>query len=149
MTHLSLRGSGEAFFAACESALGARPPTAPNAVTVSGARSMLWLGPDEWLLIGAEAAPLRAALAGIHSAVVDVTSSRKALVVSGSRAEEILSKAATLDFTLRAFPVGSCAQTNIARTQGIIHRVGAEEFVIYVRTSFAPYLRAWLDDAAC
>jgi sarcosine oxidase subunit gamma len=148
MTHLSLRGSGEAFFAACESALGARPPTAPNTVTVSATQTMLWLGPDEWLVIGAQAEPLRAALAGNHSAVVDVTSSRKALAVSGSRAEEIMSRAATLDFSLQAFPVGSCAQTNIARTQGIIHRVGAEEFVIYVRSSFAPYLRAWLDDAA-
>jgi len=61
---------------------------------------------------------------------------------------EILSKAATLDFSLGAFPIGSCAQTNIARTQGIIWRRAAQEFVIYVRSSFAAYLRAWLDDAA-
>ena len=149
MTHLSLRGSGEAFLAACESALGFRPPTVPNTVAFSGGRAILWLGPDEWLLIDPNPLPdLRKALAGIHSAVVDVTSSRKALVVSGSRAEEIMSKAATLDFSLQAFPVGSCAQTNIARTQGIIHRVGAEEFVIYVRSSFAAYLAAWLEDAA-
>jgi len=148
MTHLSLRGSGAAFLAACESALGMRPPTAPNTVASSGGRSILWLGPDEWLVIGHEAGPLRAALAGIHSAVVDVTSSRKALTLSGQRAEEILAKAATLDFSLAAFPVGSCAQTNIARTQGIIWRHGAQEFAIYVRSSFAPYLRAWLDDAA-
>ena len=148
MTHLSLRGSGERFFAACEAALGTRPPTAPNTVASAGGKSVLWLGPDEWLVIGQEVAPLRAALAGIHSAVVDVTSSRKALVVSGDRAEEILSKAATLDFSLGAFPVGSCAQTNVARTQGIIWRRAAQEFVIYVRSSFAPYLRAWLDDAA-
>ena len=90
---------------------------------------------------------LRKVLADIHSAVVDVTSSRKALIVSGERAEEVMAKAATLDFGLAAFPVGSCAQTNIARTQGIIQRRGAQDFVIYVRTSFAPYLRAWLADA--
>jgi len=147
MTHLSLRGSGERFFVACESALGMRPPTEPNAVATAGDRSILWLGPDEWLVIGPGAEPLRAALAGIHSAVVDVTSSRKALTVSGGRAEEIMAKAATLDFSVAAFPIGSCAQTNIARTQGIIWRRGAEEFVLYVRSSFAPYLRAWLDDA--
>ena len=147
MMHLSLRGSGEQFLAACEAALGVRPPTAPNTVASAGGTAILWLGPDEWLVIGQEAAPLQAALAEIHSAVVDVTSSRKALVVSGARAEEILSKAATLDFSLGAFPVGSCAQTNIARTQGIIWRRAAQEFVIYVRSSFAPYLRAWLDDA--
>jgi sarcosine oxidase subunit gamma len=146
--HLSLRGSGERFFAACEATLGVQPPIAANTVASVGGTAILWLGPDEWLVIGPEAAPLRTALAGIHSAVVDVTSSRKSLVVSGERAEEILSKAATLDFSLGAFPVGSCAQTNIARTQGIIWRRAAQEFVIYVRSSFTPYLRAWLDDAA-
>jgi sarcosine oxidase, subunit gamma len=148
MTHLSLRGSGETFFAACESALGVRPPTEPNTVATAGALSVLWLGPDEWLVIGPEPAQLRTALAGIHSAVVDVTSSRKALTVSGEHAEEIMAKAATLDFSVAAFPTGSCAQTNIARTQGIIWRRGAKEFVLYVRSSLAPYLRDWLDDAA-
>lgn len=155
MTHLSLRGSGEAFFAACESVLGVRPPTAPNVVATAGERQILWLGPDEWLVVDSKIGSvpdfvldLRKALAGIHSAVVDVTSSRKALTVSGEHAEEIMAKAATLDFSVAAFPIGSCAQTNIARTQGIIWRRGAKEFVLYVRSSFAPYLRAWLDDAA-
>ena len=148
MTHLSLRGSGEAFLAACENALGVRPPVAANTVASAAGTSILWLGPDEWLLIGpVQVDDLKKALRGIHSAVVDVTSSRKALVVSGARSEEILSKAATLDFSLQDFPIGSCAQTNIARTQGIIHRVGAEEFVLYVRSSFAAYLAAWLEDA--
>jgi sarcosine oxidase, subunit gamma len=149
MTHVSLRGSAEAFFAACESVLGMRPPTAPNTVASSASLSILWLGPDEWLVVlkTGTVPDLRKAFAGIHSAAVDVTSSRKALDVSGERAEEVLAKAATLDFSLAAFPVGSCAQTNIARTQGIIWRRGAQDFVIYVRSSFAPYLRAWLDDA--
>jgi len=149
MTHIALRGSSEPFFAACESVLGMRPPAAPNTVASSATRSILWLGPDEWLLVlkTGTVPDLRKALTGIHSAVVDVTSSRKTLVVAGERAEEVMAKAATLDFSLAAFPVGSCAQTNIARTQGIIQRRSALEFVIYVRTSFAPYLRAWLDDA--
>src|SRR5213075_2352155 len=130
--------------------LGVRPPTMPNTVAFSGSLSILWLGPDEWLLIDPKPGTdhvnsLGKSLAGIHSAVVEVTSSRKALVVSGARAEEILSKAATLDFRREAFPVASCAQTNVARTQGIIHRPGAEEFVIYVRSSFAAYLAAWLE----
>jgi sarcosine oxidase subunit gamma len=149
MTHIALRGSSAPFFAACESVLGMRPPAAPNAVAWSATRSILWLGPNEWLVVDQESMleKLRAALAGIHSAAVDVTSSRKALIVSGERAEEVLAKAATLDFGLAAFPVGSCAQTNVARTQGIIWRRGAQDFVIYVRSSFAAYLGAWLDDA--
>lgn len=150
MTQIALRGSSAAFFAACESVLGVRPPTAPNTIATLGDRSVLWLGPDEWLVIDpkpALAGELRAALAGTHSAVVDVSASRRAITVSGERAEETLAKAATLDFSLAAFPVGTCAQTNIARTQGIIERRGAHEFRLLVRTSFAPYLQAWLDDA--
>ena len=151
MIHVALRGSGERFLDACQAALGVRPPTAPNTVAAAGARSVLWLGPDEWLVVDLPeseiAARLRAALAGIHSAALDVSSSRKVIVVSGEGAEDVLAKAATLDFSLAAFPVGTCAQTNIARTQGIIQRRGAREFLVYVRTSFAPYLRAWLEDA--
>ena len=59
-----------------------------------------------------------------------------------------MAKAGTLDFTLAGFPVGTCAQTNIARTQGLIHRRAAQDFLIYVRPSFERYLRAWLADAA-
>ena len=128
-----------------------RPPTAANtAVASAGGTAILWLGPDEWLVIGQEVAPLRAALAGIHSAVVDVTSSRKALVVSGERAEEILSKAATLDFSVGAFPGRQLRAEDQRRAHAGDHlwRRAAQEFVIYVRSSFAPYLRAWLDDAA-
>jgi sarcosine oxidase, subunit gamma len=118
-----------------------------------GQKTILWLGPDEWLLVddpeehAHTAAKLRSALQGIHAAVVDVSASRAVLVLSGPHAEETLAKAATLDFHVRAFPVGSCAQTNIARTQGIIHRAGPEEFRIFVRASFARYLAAWLGDA--
>jgi sarcosine oxidase subunit gamma len=92
-------------------------------------------------------AKLRAALAGIHSAVVDVSASRSVIALSGNDVEDVLARAATLDFSLQGFPVGACAQTNIARTQGIIQRKGAHEFAIFVRASFAPYLRAWLEDA--
>ncbi|MGQ0651113.1 MAG: sarcosine oxidase subunit gamma [Betaproteobacteria bacterium] len=146
MRHYSLRGNAadERFLAACETALGARPPLRTNSVH----RDILWLGPDEWLVIAdVDIGTVRRALQGLHTAVVDVTSSRVEIEVAGPDAEETLSKAATLDFDLRAFPVGACAQTNIARTQGIIRRTAPHRFVIYVRTSFARYLQSWLGDA--
>lgn len=146
MRHYSLRGNpaDERFMAACESALGARPPLRANSVH----REILWLGPDEWLVLSSLSIDgIREALKGVHSAVVDVTSSRVEIEVSGPDAEETLSKAATLDFALQSFPVGACAQTNIARTQGIIRRTAPDRFVIYVRASFGRYLEAWLRDA--
>ena len=67
---LILRGdAGPAFLAAAGGVLGAEPPTAPNTVTEINSLAMLWLSPDEWLVVtepGAEAAllgGLRAALA--------------------------------------------------------------------------------------
>jgi len=148
MTHIALRGASPRFFEACAAVLGVRLPTAPNTVATAGERSVLWLGPDEWLVIDPPAiARLREALAGIHSAVVDVSASRKTIVLAREDSEALLAKAATLDFSPLGFPVGTCAQTNIARTQGIIERRGAHEFRLLVRASVAPYLQAWLDDA--
>ena len=148
---LSLRGAGERFYDACERVLGLRPPTAPNSVATAPDSAIFWLGPDEWLYDGGQmvtVTDLRAALEGVHSAVVDVSASRKSIAVAGERAEDVMAKAATLDFTVGGFPVGTCAQTNIARTQGLIYRRGAQDFLIYVRPSYERYLRAWLADAA-
>lgn len=145
----SLRGNlaDARFAAACEAALGVAPPSIPNSVS----SATFWLGPDEWLVVGRDAAAisrLREALRGVHAALVDVSSARMALEVSGPHAEETLSRLATLDFHPRSFAVGSCAQTNIARTQGLIYRRAAAEFQIFVRPSFARYVAAWLRDAA-
>ena len=139
MRHYSLRGnaSDAHFMSACEAVLGARPPVEPN--TVNG--EILWLGPDEWLVVTEKV------LSGTHLVLVEVTASRQVIDVSGPQAAETLSKAATLDFDVKSFAVGACAQTNLARTQGIVHRLGVQHFRIYVRTSFARYLRGWLDDA--
>lgn len=144
MRHYTLRGNAtdERFMSACEAALGSRPPLRANSVH----RDILWLGPDEWL-VATDKPVDRTPFRGIHAALVDVTSSRVEIEVAGPQAEDTLSKAATLDFDLRVFPVGACAQTNIARTQGIIRRIAPDRFVIYVRTSFAGYLQAWLRDA--
>ena len=95
MRHYSLRGNSadERFMSACEAALGARPPLRANSVH----KDILWLGPDEWLVLR-EAPVDRKHFEAIHAAVVDVTSSRVELEAT----EEALSKAATLDFDLRA-----------------------------------------------
>jgi sarcosine oxidase subunit gamma len=42
---------------------------------------------------------------------------------------------------------GRCAQTLLARAQVILYRPKPDRWRILVRPSFAPYLRAWLEDA--
>ncbi len=139
--------------------IGARLPTEPNTTTVSddGTRHALWLGPDEWLIVGepgtgpALEAALRAAIGDGRGAVVDVSANRTTLSISGPRARELLAFGCSLDLDQRRFKPGRCAQTLLARANVIITPVGpASEpaFRVLVRPSFAAYLAAWLSDAA-
>lgn len=135
-------------------ALGSPLPTQPN-TTADGARwSVLWLGPDEWLVVGPEGdelrieRALRAALAGAHGSVVDVSANRTTLELRGPMAREVLAKGCALDLHPRRFRAGDCAQTALARAQIVLRQVDDEPvYWILVRCSFAPYLVEWLIDA--
>ncbi len=148
----------EAAMAAVADVLGVRPPTVPNTapITEDGSGQVLWLGPDEWLVIGepgtgpALESRLREALNGAGS-VVDLSANRTTILVSGPRARDLLAFGCPIDLDERAFGPGRCAQTLLARANVIIVPVGPgpePAFRILVRPSFAAYLAAWLADAA-
>lgn len=155
LAQITLRGDpGDAdFISAVRAALGIDLPLAANTVAASDDVSALWLGPDEWLVVGAPdsesdlTARLNAALAGRHVSVVDVTANRTVLELSGPSARGVLEKACGLDLRPRAFKAGQCAQTNLARTVGILELGQGGAWRIYVRNSFALYLADWLLDA--
>ena len=153
---------GEAM-AALETALGFALPIAPNTTSASATVLALWLGPDElWIVTPGPdpesgpdmAAQLRAALADRRGAVTDVSDSRTCLRVSGPRARDLLCKGMPLDLHPRAFPVGRCAQSHLAKTGVVVHLIAEGEsaegpiFELYVLRSFAEYLWVWLEDAA-
>ena len=130
-------------------------PREPNttAATVDG-WTVLWLGPDEWLLTGPAAAgatlqdALGAALTGRHHAVCDVSAMYATLALAGPRAREVLMKGCRLDLHPRAFKPGGCMQTALARAQAILHHTDdAPTYEITVRNSFSIYLATWLLDA--
>jgi sarcosine oxidase, subunit gamma len=128
-------------------------PAAPNTAWEDGPRAALWLGPDEWLVLGppgagpAIEAELETALDGLHRSIVDVSANRVALELSGPRAMEILSKGCAFDLHPRTWQPGMCAQTMLARAQVILHE-RATTTGILVRPSFADYLVDWLIDAS-
>ena len=127
-------------------------PMNPNTAWVDGPRAALWLGPDEWLILGPPGSQgdilheLEAALDGAHRSIVDVSDNRVALELSGPGVKELLSKGCALDLDARSWDVGSCAQTLLARAQVIVH-VRAGTTGILVRPSFAGYVVDWLLDA--
>lgn len=141
--------------------LAATPPTTPNTVTAAtdGQGHVLWLGPDEWLVVAREGAPsgaaaaieaaLRGAAAGAFLTAVDVSANRVGIEIAGPGALELLAAGCALDLE-RALPAGACAQTLLARANVVLWHVTdgpAPRYVVLVRPSFVRYLVAWLRDA--
>ena len=136
--------------------VGVDLPTAPNraVATSDGDRHVLWLGPDEWLVIdrpgteGTLEEELRAAIQGGRGSVVDVSANRTTIRLAGSGARDVLEHGCSIDLHPRAFGPGQCAQTLVARAGVIVHPISPEpEYRLLVRPSFASYLASWLLDA--
>lgn len=108
--------------------------------------AVLWLGPDEFLVVAPAGAPLPD-LGDVRS-VVDVSANRTTLELSGDRARDVLEKAITLDLHPRAFAPGHCAQTTFARTHTILWQTAPTTYRLLFRPSFADYVTDWLIDAA-
>jgi sarcosine oxidase, subunit gamma len=127
----------------------------PNAISGNpDGRHALWLGPDEWLVVGPQGAEeelmdvLRQAGGGRLRALTDVSASRTTIELRGSRSRETLEAGCPIDLHPRSFGPRQCAQTVIARTFVILTQVSDEpRYRLLVRVSFATYLAAWLMDA--
>ena len=136
------------------STLGFLLPVVPNTVTSQGDRRALWLGPDEWLLVGSDGQQealqhaLRNVLGGGFGSIVDVSANRTVLQIGGPNAGEVLARGVPIDLDARSFSPNRCAQTLLAKAQVIIDRRDASSFDLFVRTSFATYVASWLFDAA-
>ena len=157
MDMLNLRGNPQdaAFTAAVAAVTGLALPLQANTATLGAGRTMLWLGPDEWMLqceAGQAAAlekGLRAALSGQHFSVVEVGHGFTTLSVQGSGAGALLSRGCPLDFHHTTFQAGQMAQTHIARANAIVLcRQSGTDYTLTVRRSFADYLFRWLSAAA-
>ncbi len=153
---INLRGrpSDTSFLAAVGSVLDCRLPVSPNTVQTAGDLTVLWLGPDEWLVLsppGAEAAivaRLRETLGAIHAAVTDVSGNHARLRLAGNHARDVLAKGCSLDLHPRRFQPGQCAQTLILRCGIILHQIDDRpSYDLLPRRSFAEYLWMWLSDA--
>jgi len=154
---IDLRGDAAdpALAQAVAEAAGLTLPIEPNTVAEAGALAALWLGPDEWLIVGppgreAELAPrLRGALGRVHAAVTDVSEARTTIAVAGPRARDLLAKGTPLDLHPRVFGPRACAQTGLAKVNVILRRTDDRPtFEIYLPKSFADHVWTWLEAAA-
>lgn len=120
-------------------------PSDPNTVAGDPGWDVLWLGPDEWLVVAdpgtavAVAAVLEGSLAGDHHSVVDVSVNRAVLELTGSGRHELLATACPLDLHPRAWSVGRCAQTLFGAAPVLLQERAAATR-LFVRPSFAGYV---------
>jgi sarcosine oxidase subunit gamma len=133
--------------------LGLALPTQPCTSARLGDYDVLWLGPDEWLVVGPPGAAdrltgqLRSAVGAEHASVVDVSAQRTALDLSGANLRDLLAMGCAIDLHPRAFGIGDCVQTVLAHVPVVLLRRDPG-FRVLVRASFAAHLVDWLVDAS-
>ncbi|MHA6616024.1 sarcosine oxidase subunit gamma [Pseudonocardia sp. DLS-67] len=149
----------ESIFGALAAHLGVALPTTPNTWVRGDTTSVIWLGPDEWLVTSPFSTPedlesgLRAVV-GAAGAVIDVSAQRTTLSLRGEHVRDVLATGCSLDLHPRVFGAGSAAQTTIGLAGVVLLALdegvdgGATHYEVLVRSSFARYLAAWLLDAA-
>lgn len=134
---------------------GLQFPRRANRFTESGATTVLWTGPDDWLVAIEENAEgvqtsLNEAFAGRHAAIVDVSGNRARFALSGPGARDMIGRACSLDFDAPHFEAGHCAGTLVARAQAyLLQRTSQPSYEIFIRRSYSQYLREWFDAAGC
>lgn len=167
LTMVGLRAvPGSATRARLEALLGACLPQRVGAtarLTVPGGNlTALWLSPDEFLLVGDEAAAdvtagptgaeveafLARTVEGTPAAVVDLSANRTTLEISGSSARRVLEKGCPLDLHPTVFTVGTAVNTTLGKVSVILHRTAEDTYRVYPRSSFADHTGRWLIDAA-
>jgi sarcosine oxidase, subunit gamma len=117
---------------------------AENTVRAWNDRDVLWLGPDEWLVVAEPNAAstivreLEDALSGHHRSILDVSANR--IVFELVDGLEVLSSGCGLDLHPTRWRPGMCAHTLFDKAQVILHQRDERTTRVFVRPSFEGYV---------
>ena len=152
-----LRGSlsEKKFITSTKKHLSQQFPASPNSFYDDTKVRVIWLGPDEWLILtdvtelDSLKDDLTRALIKSHSALVDVSDNSTIIEIKGRYSREVLMKGCSLDIHPSIFRTGCSAQIDLALANIILLKTADDPvYQIIVRASFASYLWDWLVDAA-
>ena len=138
--------------------LGVRLPDRCGAVATGDGFSVLWLSPDEFLVVAGAAASspeaprqladaLAGALDGQPGSAVDLSANRTTFELSGPMARDVLEKGCALDLHPRAFEIGTAYVSAIGSVPVILWKLDQDLYRLLPRASFADFLGRWLLDA--
>ncbi|GGE24175.1 sarcosine oxidase subunit gamma [Aureimonas endophytica] len=136
-------------------ALGLALPNRPKTSAEGEGLAVLWLGPDDLLLLAEEAgdaapAELVARIEASGSAeqsAVDVSDRFVAIALDGWAAEAVLASGCPQDLRLPAFPVGAVSRSVLARAEIVLWRRSETRFELFCGRSFADYVWDYLVEA--
>jgi sarcosine oxidase subunit gamma len=153
LTMVGVRSApGSAAAARIETRLGASLPTVCGSVTTANGVSVLWLSPDEFLVVTDEQSPqltsrLVEALGDEPGSVIDLSANRTTFELAGPSARAVLEKGCPLDLHPRSFELGAAYLTLIGSVPVVLWKVAEDAYRILPRSSFADFLGRWLLDA--
>ncbi|MCP4935722.1 MAG: hypothetical protein GY927_16320 [bacterium] len=146
---LALRGNpiDSSFTRPVTKLLGVELPIIANTVVTSRIGTVIWRGPDEWMIelplgqVETFAAELEMALEGQHISIVDLTDAYSVLRLSGQGARHVLSSGCPINLNENDFGADQCAQSHYLKA-GIMLRFVDETpaFDVFVRRSETEYL---------
>jgi sarcosine oxidase subunit gamma len=135
---------------ALSAALGVTLPERPKHSVVANDRHALWLGPDEWYLIGPDGIDFVALAnsSGVMQSAVDISHRNIGIIVSGPGAATAINSACPHDLTEASFPVGACSRTVFGKMEIILYRTAEDEYRVECWRSFAEYCFGMLAEGA-
>ena len=131
----------------CGKILNAILPTKPNIFTKNGNLKIIWLSPDEWLIINEDDnlfSKLKNEIGDLEASVTDVSENRTIVRLSGEKIYKLLSKFLVLDLEKSLPSESTCAQTLFAKVPILLLRNHNEnqvpEIDIFLNNSHANYV---------
>ena len=113
--NLRLDPNNNVYMSSCSKILGAVLPTKPNTYVQNEKVKIIWLGPDEWIVINDQEnelfIKLKNELGDLEASVTDVSENRTIIRLSGKKIMTLLSKFLVLDLEKNLGNQSSCAQT--------------------------------------
>ena len=151
------RGALPALQQAALARWGVELPLTPRRIAVPADNiSLLWMGPERWLIIDPSAKPLTPRLTPLFGAAASLTEQgdgRVLIRIEGPQARDALAKILPIDLHPRAFALDQTAITQAGGHAGPIgvqiwRRDASAGFEIAVARSLAAELLHWLEESA-
>ena len=129
--------------------LGTMLPTKTNTYSKNEKIKVIWLGPDEWLIVSDDDdafIKLQNKIGNLEASVTDVSENRTIIRIRGTQTYVLLSKFLVLDLEKNLSTDSSCAQTLFVKVPVLLVRSRYDAIDIFANRSHANYIYSLLVD---